>query len=202
MFKVKELFYSIQGEGRYAGTPSIFCRFTGCNKWSGLGIDRSSSVCSFCDTDFVGGERYTLPQLVSAIQALWPGGGRPRVVFTGGEPALQLTSDLITTLRRINITCAVETNGSVQLPDAGPYWITVSPKDHKLVITKGNELKLLWPNPLTPPDEYIGMEFRYFYLQPIDDENVATNTASALYYVMKNPKWCLSLQQHKILGIR
>lgn len=202
MFKVKELFYSIQGEGHYAGTPSIFCRFSGCNKWSGREIDKAESACPFCDTDFVGGSKYSLTHLCDAIVSLWPSGGRPRVVFTGGEPALQLTAELIRLLRMRNVTSAIETNGSVVLPDAGPYWVTVSPKDSDLVVTKGNEIKVLWPNPLTPPEIYEGLDFRYFYLQPIDGPEIKANTLSALQYVLAHPKWSLSLQQHKLLGVR
>lgn len=202
MFRVKEIFYSLQGEGHYSGTPSVFCRFTGCNKWSGKLEDRASSACPFCDTDFVGGESYSEDALVDAIASAWPGGGRPRVVMTGGEPALQLTPSLMRKLRKANFDVAVETNGSKSLPDAGPYWVTVSPKDTNIVVTRGHEIKVLWPNPNTNPAEFVGMDFSYFYIQPIDDDNYESNLQSAAAYVLANPKWKLSLQQHKIVGLR
>jgi len=202
VFRVKEIFYSLQGEGHYSGTPSVFCRFTGCNKWSGRPEDRVSSACPFCDTDFVGGESYTEDALVDAIASAWPGGGRPRVVMTGGEPALQLTIGLMRKLRKANFDVAVETNGSKSLPDAGPYWVTVSPKDTNIVVTRGHEIKVLWPNLNTNPADFAGMDFSYFYIQPIDDDDYESNLQSAAAYVLANPKWNLSLQQHKIVGLR
>ena len=200
MFKVKEIFYSLQGEGRYAGTPSVFCRFSGCNKWSGLPQHKAKSVCHFCDTDFAGGSSYSEYELIDAISASWPGGGRPRVVFTGGEPALQLTKSLIMSVKHMNFAVAVETNGSVELPDAGPMWITVSPKDHDFVLHKGSEIKLLWPHTFLNPKHFEKLDFQYFFIQPID--GVVGSTETALDFVLANPLWSLSLQQHKILDIR
>ena len=202
MLVVKELFYSLQGEGHYTGTAAVFCRFSGCNKWSGRPSDKAKSACPFCDTNFVGGEKFTEDALVEAITKLWPGGGRPRVVLTGGEPALQLTASLISNLKKLNYEVAVETNGSVPLPVSGPYWVTVSPKDENPVVTSGHELKVLWPNPKTHPQNYQMLDFRYFYVQPIDDENYAENMRTAVEYCLANPQWALSLQQHKIVGIQ
>lgn len=199
MFKIKEIFYSLQGEGRYAGTPSVFCRFSGCNKWSGIQQHKFKSVCYFCDTDFVGGSSYSESELIRAISSAWPGGGRPRVVFTGGEPALQLTKSLIMSVKRMNFDVAVETNGSVALPDAGPMWITVSPKDNDIVVSRGNEIKLLWPHPFLSPKQFEALEFQYFFIQPVD--GVVGSTEAALNFVLDNPKWSLSLQQHKFLNI-
>lgn len=202
MFRVKEIFYSLQGEGHYAGTPSVFCRFTGCNKWSGRPGDRSSSSCPFCDTDFVGGDSYSEDDLLGAIVSAWPGGGRPRVVMTGGEPTLQLTPSLLRRLRKANFNVAIETNGSNALPEAGPYWVTVSPKEKGVVVTTGHEIKVLWPNPATDPADFIGLNFSHFYIQPIDDANYESNLRGAVEYVLANPKWKLSIQQHKIVGLR
>lgn len=202
MFKVKELFYSLQGEGHYAGTPSVFCRFAGCNMWSGREADRLKSACWFCDTDFVGGTTYDEDSLIIAITNLWPGGGAPRVIFTGGEPALQITQSLITRLKLLHFNVAVETNGTIPLPVAGSYWVTVSPKSASTILRKGHEIKLLWPNPLTPPEQYSDQDFEYFYLQPIDDCSYKENLRSAIDYCLANPQWRLSTQNHKIWGVR
>lgn len=201
-YKVKEIFFSLQGEGHYAGTPSVFCRFSGCNLWSGLEKDRTKSVCSFCDTDFVGGTSYTEDNLVEEILGAWPEGGRPRVVFTGGEPLLQLKESLIDKLKKANFDVAVETNGTKPLPACGPYWVTVSPKTEEIVVSKGHELKVLFPNKLTPPESFEALEFDYFFIQPIADSNYESNLKQAVQFVMENPKWRLSLQQHKVAGIR
>lgn len=201
MFKVREIFYSLQGEGNFVGTPSVFCRFSGCNKWSGRESDRAKSVCSFCDTDFVGGELLDEGSLVEAIVSAWPGGGTPRVIFTGGEPALQITGSLIDSMKRRHFNVAIETNGSVPLPHAGPYWVTVSPKDKRVVVVSGHEIKVLWPLKHISPEDFEHMDFNHYYLQPVDDENYRENLEGAIQYVREHPQWSLSLQQHKILGI-
>ena len=194
MFKVKEIFYSLQGEGHYSGTPSVFCRFSGCNMWSGREEDRSKSSCSFCDTDFVGGASYSESDLISEIVSLWPGGGKARVVLTGGEPALQITPSLLHNLRRANFNVAVETNGSLDIPMTGAYWVTVSPKSTGIKVVKGHEIKVLWPNILTPPEFFVGMDFSHHFIQPIDNKDYGKNLKSAAQYVLDNPKWRLSLQ--------
>lgn len=203
IFTIKEIFYSLQGEGHYTGTPSVFCRFSGCNLWSGREQDRVKSACPFCDTDFVGGMKFSEDELIDAVLAAWPGGGVPRVIFTGGEPALQLTSSLINNLKSLNVDVAVETNGTRRLPDTGPYWVTVSPKTKsQIVVTRGHEIKLLYPLPGISPDDVDGMDFRYFYLQPVDDQNYEDNLKGAINYCLSNPKWRLSTQNHKNWGVR
>lgn len=202
MFRVKEIFYSLQGEGHYSGTPCVFCRFVGCNLWSGKEADKRNSVCWFCDTDFLGGAKYSENDLVEAICSMWPGGGRPRVVFTGGEPSLQLTKSLIERLRKKHFNMAVETNGENPLPNSPPFWVTVSPKTANFKVRKGHEAKLLWP-------EFKGLiaaceesDFDFLFVQPVDDKNYEENLRSATNFVLHNPRWRLSLQTHKILGIR
>lgn len=202
-YVVKEIFYSLQGEGNYTGRPSVFCRFSGCNLWSGREQDREKSPCRFCDTDFVGGTRYNEDELIEAILSLWQGGGMPHVVFTGGEPALQLTSSLIDRLKKFHVTVAVETNGTHKLPEAGPYWITMSPKVlSRIEVTRGNEVKLLYPLDAVKPEDVEHLDFRYFYLQPIDDDNYEENLKAAIAYCLEHPKWRLSTQNHKKWGIR
>lgn len=210
--KVKEIFYTIQGEGVNTGRPAVFCRFSGCNLWTGYEKDREKAVCKFCDTDFVGGEKYTEEELVAAIVNQWPTPRdlddcargvihkhKPLVVFTGGEPGLQLTSSLIESLRKHNFNVSVETNGTVTLPK-GVYWITVSPKfGSKLVQTKGNELKLVWPQPFNL-DELLKLDFDHYWLQPMDGYDGSVQLT--IDTVMKNPSWKLSLQTHKITGVR
>lgn len=203
MFMVKEIFYSLQGEGINAGRPAVFCRFSGCNMWSGLPKDKPESLCPFCDTDFRGGTAMTEDELVQEILNLCPAGALPLVIFTGGEPALQLTSSLIKRLKDKVINVAVETNGTRCLPEAGPYWITVSPKSlSQLLVTKGHELKLLYPHKDIKPQDVEHLDFRYFSLQPIDDENYEDNLRNTMNYCLDNPKWRLSTQQHKVWGVR
>lgn len=198
--KVKEIFYTIQGEGRNAGSPAVFCRFAGCNLWSGLEKDRSSAQCQFCDTDFVGGKKYTERELVSVIDSMWPKKQNNKfVVFTGGEPALQVTSGLIYHLQRSGFKVSIETNGTLPLPD-GVYWKTVSPKaGTDLLITTGSEIKVVWPQEidLTQLEK---LNFRHRYLQPMDGYPNSTNIT--LEQVMKTPSWKFSLQTHKIIGVR
>jgi 7-carboxy-7-deazaguanine synthase len=210
--KVKEIFYTLQGEGLNSGRPAVFCRFTGCNLWTGYEKDREKAVCKFCDTDFVGGESYTEEKLIEAIISHWPNPKelddcangvihkqKPLVVFTGGEPGLQITESLISTLRKHNFNVAIETNGTVELPK-GTYWITVSPKyGSEIKQTKGNELKLVWPQPFDL-GQLLELDFDHYWLQPMDGHPGALE--KTIDAVMNNPAWKLSLQTHKIMGVR
>ena len=207
MYKIKEIYYTIQGEGYHTGRPAVFCRFSGCNLWSGLEKDRHKAICQFCDTDFWGmdgvmGGKYTSHQLIECILSLWPTDTvTPFVVFTGGEPALQVDAALITACHKHHITIAIETNGTLPLPE-GIDWICVSPKaDTQLVITKGNELKLVYPQVENRPSEYEKFDFQHFYLQPLDDHAQSAHISKTVEYCLKHPKWKLSLQAHKFIGI-
>ena len=208
-YSVKEIFYTLQGEGANAGRPAVFCRFAGCNLWSGREEDRSSAVCRFCDTDFVGtdgsggGKFSNADQLASAVEAQWPNGSRMYrfIVITGGEPMLQLDQALIDALHQRNFEIAVETNGTMPTP-AGIDWICVSPKaDAKIVVTKGHELKLVYPQAENRPEQFEHLDFQHFYLQPKDATDRANNTLAAIEYCKANQKWRLSSQTHKMLGI-
>jgi len=206
-YAVKEIFYTLQGEGAQAGRAAVFCRFAGCNLWSGREADRATAVCKFCDTDFfgvdgVGGGRFESAELLAeAVAQKWPGGGRRFVVCTGGEPLLQLDLALIEALHARGFEIAVETNGTVAAPD-GLDWICVSPKDRaELVQRSGDELKLVYPQADAVPETFEGLSFRNFFLQPMDGPSRAANTELALKYCMDHPQWRLSLQTHKILGI-
>ncbi|MDP1858110.1 MAG: 7-carboxy-7-deazaguanine synthase [Gemmatimonadaceae bacterium] len=209
MYTVKEIFYTLQGEGMHAGRPAVFCRFAGCNLWSGREADRASAVCTFCDTDFVGvgpdGGRFgTAAQLAEAVLSRWPhvGGGRPFVVCTGGEPLLQLDHAAVDALHAAGLEVAVETNGTLPAP-AGIDWVCVSPKaGAELRLTTGHELKLVFPQPDALPERFAGLDFRHFSLQPMESDRTAENTALALRYCLTHPQWRLSLQTHKMLGIR
>ena len=207
-YAVKEIFYTLQGEGVQAGRPSVFCRFAGCNLWSGREEDRASAVCRFCDTDFVGtdgtgGGRFATPDaLADAVAAQWPGGGAPFVVCTGGEPLLQLDAAMVAALHRRGFEVAIETNGTLD-PPAGLDWICVSPKaGAALRLTAGDELKLVVPQPGMDLAGLETLPFRYFSLQPMDGPDVAANTRLATALCLRHPKWRLSLQTHKMLGIR
>ena len=210
-YSVKEVFYTLQGDGARAGRPAVFCRFAGCNLWSGREQDRAVAVCDFCDTDFrgtdgPGGGRFgTAAGLADAVAACWPAGAAPRrrsVVCTGGEPLLQLDAALIDALHARGFEIAVETNGTVPAPP-GIDWLCVSPKaDAPLVLTAGDELKLVYPQPKAPPGRFIDMAFGHFYLQPMDGPGVAGNTRLAIDYCRRDPRWSLSVQTHKVLGIR
>lgn len=211
MYSVKEIFYTLQGEGRQAGRAAVFCRFTGCNLWSGQEAHRAEAVCQFCDTDFVGtgpdgGKFATATQLAEQIVAHWPRhtAGSPYVVFTGGEPLLQLDSALIDALHAHHFEVAVETNGTLRAPE-GIDWICVSPKaGTTLLQRKGNELKLVYPQPALLPDRLEGsdLDFAYYYLQPMDGPAIQHNTQAALAYCLAHPQWRLSVQVHKIVHIR
>jgi 7-carboxy-7-deazaguanine synthase (Cx14CxxC type) len=209
-FSVKEMFYTLQGEGARAGRAAIFLRFAGCNLWSGLEKDRADAVCKFCDTEFVGttgtggGKFADAAALAQAVAALWPNlaGGKPYIVCTGGEPLLQLDSRLIDALRAAGFEIAVETNGTL-MPPPGIDWICVSPKaDAPQLLTRGDEIKLVYPQDRGDPARYAGQDFAHFFLQPMDDANRDANTHAAIAYCMAHPQWRLSLQTHKITGIR
>jgi 7-carboxy-7-deazaguanine synthase len=208
-YTVKEIFYTLQGEGAQTGRPAVFCRFSGCNLWSGRERDRASAECNFCDTDFVGvgpdGGRFaTAEELASAVRARWPneGTGRPLVVCTGGEPLLQLDDAAVAALHAAGLEVAVESNGTQPAP-AGIDWLCVSPKGTtELVLTSGDELKLVFPQGDAPPERFEQLDFRHFFLQPMDGPALEGNTKLALEYCLAHPRWRLSLQTHKLLGIR
>ena len=208
-YTVKEIFYTLQGEGANAGRAAVFCRFSGCNLWSGREEDRSRAVCKFCDTDFVGvgpdGGRFEQPdELAEAVARAWRGDDDTErfVVCTGGEPLLQLDEPLIDALHSQGFTIAIETNGTRPAP-ASIDWICVSPKaGAPLVQRSGNELKLVYPQPDAPPENFEKLSFENFFLQPMDGRETAENTRLAVDYCMTHPRWRLSVQTHKILGVR
>ncbi|MDX1942197.1 MAG: 7-carboxy-7-deazaguanine synthase [Saprospiraceae bacterium] len=209
IYKIKEIFYTLQGEGAQTGRPAVFCRFTGCNLWSGREEDRYKAICQFCDTDFWGtdglnGGRYSAEALADKVASLWKPGlhqGKPYVVCTGGEPLLQLDESLIEAFHKKGFEVAVETNGTIEAPQ-GLDWICVSPKaGTEIVITSGHELKLVFPQPDAVPSLYEHLNFQYFFLQPMDSTEREQNTHLTLQYCMQHPKWRLSLQTHKILNI-
>ncbi|WHT20538.1 7-carboxy-7-deazaguanine synthase [Crossiella sp. CA-258035] len=209
-YLIKEIFYTLQGEGSHAGRPAVFCRFSRCNLWTGLEKDRSRAICQFCDTDFVGtdgegGGRFaTAAELAEAVERQWPSDSRDHrfVVCTGGEPLLQLDEAAIDELHARGFTVAVETNGT-RLAPVGLDWICVSPKaGAELVITSGDELKLVYPQVGGDPAQFEHLDFQHFRLQPMDGADVEENTRAAVQYCLKNPHWSLSLQTHKYLGIQ
>ena len=206
-YSVKEIFYTLQGEGAQAGRPAVFLRFAGCNLWNGREEDRAQARCTFCDTDFVGtdgagGGKFETPEaLARAVAEQWPGGGAPFVVCTGGEPLLQLDEAAIQALKARGFQIAIETNGTLPAPD-GIDWICVSPKaTEKLRQLRGDELKLVYPQPDTPPERFENLSFRLFFLQPLDGPALAENTEAAIAYCLAHPRWRLSLQTHKLIGI-
>ena len=208
-YSVKEIFYTLQGEGAQAGRPAVFCRFAGCNLWSGREEDREAAICRFCDTDFIGmdgtgGGRFAdAASLAEAVAAQWPGGGRPFVVCTGGEPLLQLDEALVTTLHARGFEVAVETNGTISPAPAGIDWVCVSPKaGAPLNLTVGNELKVVVPQLDLDLDALENLQFGRFSVQPMDGPGVNTNIRHAVEICMRRPHWQLSLQTHKLLGIR
>lgn len=209
-YAVKELFYTLQGEGANAGRPAVFCRFAGCNLWSGLERDREAAVCKFCDTDFVGTDGYgggkfvAAADLASAISAAWTGNGGAEkfVVFTGGEPLLQLDAALIDAVHANAFKIAIETNGTIEVP-RGVDWVCVSPKaDAPLVVTAGDELKLVYPQSRALPERYQSLNFKHRFVQPMDGATRDANTQAAIQYCLAHPMWRLSTQTHKFLGIR
>lgn len=209
MYQVKEIFYTLQGEGAQSGRPAVFCRFAGCNLWSGREQDRSKAICDFCDTDFIGtdgqnGGKFTSAQtLANRVAEFWPdlSAGKPYVVCTGGEPALQLDTNLIDALHALGFEIAVETNGTKPLP-AGIDWICVSPKANaELTLTQGDELKLVYPQSLAAPERFESLQFEHFYLQPMDGPLQSQYLRRATDYCLEHPQWKLSLQTHKLIGI-
>lgn len=204
-YSVKELFYSLQGEGANTGRAAVFCRFSGCNLWSGREQDRTGADCDFCDTDFVGGDKFIdVETLAQAVEDLWPKGGSGQrfVILTGGEPGLQVDAALVDALRARRFEVAIETNGTVDLPSA-INWVTVSPKGTTdLKITQGNELKLVFPQTGVDPQRFTDMAFDHLFLQPKAGADEKQNTLMALDYCRAHPKWRLSLQTHKLLNIR
>jgi 7-carboxy-7-deazaguanine synthase (Cx14CxxC type) len=226
-YTVKEIFYTLQGEGAQAGRAAVFCRFSGCNLWSGREEDRSRAVCKFCVTDFVGigpdGGRFkSAGELAAAVDRCWAGGvartdssegpdgqaefsdrdARKYVVCTGGEPLLQLDENLIAALHEHGFEVAVETNGTRPAPRSLD-WVCVSPKaGAPLVQTNGNELKLVYPQPVAPPEKFAHLDFQHFFLQPMDGPDVSANTELAIDYCLRHPRWRLSIQTHKLVGIR
>lgn len=214
-YAVKEIVYTLQGEGAQAGRAAVFCRFAGCNLWTGQESDRATATCQFCDTDFVGtdgpggGKFASAIDLAAAIESCWrpaPGNhstpsARPLVVFTGGEPALQLDVELIDRLHVKNFEVAIETNGTLELP-RGIDWICVSPKaGTTLKIDSGDEIKLIYPQPGAEPERFAELAFEHFYLQPLDSPDRAANSRATVDYCLAHPQWRISLQTHKILGI-
>ena len=208
-YSIKEIFYTLQGEGTHAGRPAVFCRFTGCNLWTGREEDRSSAVCQFCDTDFVGtdgegGGKFKTPQAVAAsINALWPEAFNDHkyVVFTGGEPLLQLDELLIDAMHDVGFEIAIETNGTIAVPE-GVDWVCVSPKmGSQLVVKKGNELKVVIPQAEQVLENYATLDFEHFYVQAMDGPLQKDNIRLAIAYCKQHPRWKLSLQTHKLLQI-
>jgi len=207
-YAVKEIYYTLQGEGANVGRPAVFLRFAGCNLWSGREEDRASATCDFCDTDFVGtdgpagGKFATARELAAAVAAAWPGEAKRRfVVCTGGEPLLQLDAPLVAALHATGFEVAIETNGTL-LPPPGIDWVCVSPKaGAALVLRSGQELKLVYPQKGLPPENVAGLAFCHFFLQPMDGPDRIRNTDLALRYCLEHPRWRLSLQTHKLLGI-
>lgn len=206
-YKIKEIYYTLQGEGAHSGRPAVFCRFTGCNLWTGLEKDRPKAICQFCDTDFWGmdgenGGKYSAEELAEKVASLWPeNGSKKYVVCTGGEPLLQLDEEMIAAFHAKNFKIAIETNGTIE-PPLGIDWICVSPKaGAELKIKKGNELKLVFPQKGAEPELFEKLDFENFFLQPMDGPLAEINTKLTLEYCLKNPFWSLSLQTHKMLNI-
>lgn len=211
-YSVKEIYYTLQGEGAQTGRPAVFLRFAGCNLWSGRGADRVEAICRFCDTDFVGtdgpggGKFETADDLAEAVRQAWPQGSpsvKPYVVCTGGEPLLQLDSPVVDALHGAGFEIGVESNGTLAAPE-GIDWLCVSPKGRAAVLqTSGDELKLVYPQveAEAQPDSFAHMDFRHFFLQPLHSPELDANTRSAIDYCLQHPQWKLSLQTHKIIGI-
>lgn len=208
MYKIKEIYYTIQGEGYHTGRPAIFLRFSGCNLWTGQEKDRFNAICYWCDTDFVGtnginGGKYYLDNLEKTILSLWPKNEseNPYVVCTGGEPLLQMNDEIINMIHKAGFEIGLETNGTI-IPPVGIDWLCVSPKANtELLLIEGNELKIVFPQIGVNPKEYEKFDFNHFFIQPMDGENLHRNTRKAKEFIALNPKWKLSIQTHKILGI-
>lgn len=206
-YAVKEIFYTLQGEGAHTGRPAVFLRFSGCNLWSGREEDRYKAICQFCDTDFWGtdgqnGGKYNAEELANKIEELWPENAKYKyVVCTGGEPILQLDETLVEAFHKKGFEIAVETNGTLEIPK-GVDWICVSPKANTdILVTKGNEIKIVFPQKGINPKDFENLDFSHFYLQPMDSEEQEENTLKTIIYCKENPKWRISVQTHKVLGI-
>ncbi len=208
MYKIKEIYYTLQGEGAQVGRPAVFCRFTGCNLWTGREKDRPKAICQFCDTDFWGmdgenGGKYTAAELTKKVSEIWGNmeAGQPYIVCTGGEPLLQLDETLIDEFKSAGFEVAVETNGTVSTP-RGIDWVCMSPKaGAELEVKEGDELKLVYPQPGAEPYMYEDLNFNHFFIQPMDGPNQQENIKLSIDFCLKNPKWRLSLQTHKLLNI-
>jgi len=210
-YAVKEIFYSLQGEGAHAGRPAIFCRFSGCNLWSGQEKHRANAICQFCDTDFVGtngdggGSFTSTASLVAQVKSYWPQSisdqTHPYVVCTGGEPLLQLDTDLIEAFHAEGMEVAIETNGTLPVPK-GVDWVCVSPKSGStLLVEEGDEIKLVYPQKGHHPSDFVHLKFNYFFLQPMFDDQENNNLEATVEYCLSHPRWSLSLQTHKLLGL-
>lgn len=202
-YRINEIFYSIQGEGYWTGRPAVFCRFSQCNLWSGREQDRATAICNFCDTNFVDYQEFSLAQLVNEItlRIADSSGGQPMVIFTGGEPLLQLDHHLVTALRAEGFYTALETNGTLPL-DLPIDWVCVSPKTPTVRIQHGNELKLVYPQQKCLPDRYAHLDFDHFWISPIDGPTLTANTQAAYFYCLEHPQWRLNIQTHKVIGAR
>ena len=207
MYTIKEIYFTQQGEGYHTGRPAVFLRFTGCNLWTGFEIDRESAICPWCDTDFVGmdgpyGGKYSAAQIADTVQRMWPENEKkPYLVCTGGEPLLQMDDEFISTVHRSDFEIGIETNGT-KIPPEGIDWICVSPKANaEFILKKGHELKIVFPQSGMNPRQYQDLDFDHFFIQPMDGPNQGENIEKSKEFVVKNPKWKLSLQTHKILGI-
>lgn len=205
-YSIKEIYYTLQGEGFHSGRPAIFCRFSGCNLWSGREEDRSTAICQFCDTDFwgtdgVNGGKYSGDELRDKILSLWSFDTHPFIVFTGGEPALQLDNDLVDLLKASNCEIAIETNGTLELAN-NIDWVCMSPKANtEIIVTEGNELKIVYPQKGINPLDFVGLKFEHYYIQPMDNDKQMENTEKAVAFCKANPKFKLSVQTHKYLNI-
>lgn len=207
-YSIKEIYYTIQGEGAQTGRPAVFLRFSGCNLWSGREEDRDQAICKFCDTDFwgvdgVNGGKYTKAELTAKLMSIWPNMemGRPYVVCTGGEPLLQLDESLINAFHQAGFEVGCETNGTINAPQSLD-WICMSPKaGTEILVTSGNEIKIIYPQPGIDPIDFDQYAFDHYYLQPMDNERQKENIQATLQYCLKHPKWKLSLQTHKLLNI-
>ncbi len=208
-YAIKEIYYTLQGEGHHVGTPAVLLRFSGCNLWNGLEAGRAEALCKFCDTDFYGmngsaGGHYANAQALAVrVEQVWAalGPGGKFVVCTGGEPLLQLDQDLIDALHAHDFTVAIETNGTIEVPQ-GIDWITVSPKaSARLIVKQGDELKLVYPQQGVRLDDYLKLDFKHYFLQPMDGADLIDNTSRAVQYCLANPRWRLTVQTHKMIGI-
>ena len=210
MYLVKEIYYTIQGEGYHVGRPAVFLRFSGCNLWSGHEKDRKNAICKFCDTDFIGtdgdgGGKFESPKkLADSIKKFWPKNSktRPFVVCTGGEPLLQLNNELIMEIRKVGFEIAIETNGTISLPNSLD-WVCVSPKSGStVVVEEGDEIKLVYPQVGHQPSDFVHLNFEHFFLQPMFDEDENEHIKETIEYCLTHPRWSLSLQSHKLLGLQ